>query len=415
MNPKAEIIAIGDELLIGHTLDSNSKWLAEMLAGIGVEVVRMSIIPDQIDAIIRALRESSKRASLITVTGGLGPTLDDLTKQAFKDYFKVELKTDETVLNDIKGFFTKRDLEMISSNERQADVPANCRVIRNSQGTAPGMWFDEDDIVYISMPGVPFEMKPMFEESVLQKIIERFDTRKIHHRKVQTAGIAESFLAESLSEFEDKLPDTIRLAYLPRLGQVTIRLTATENDGTDVISLLETQVEKLRNIIPEHIFGFGDDSLEKVIGDMLREKNLTLSTAESCTGGFISHLITSIPGSSDYYSGSIISYKDTVKINQLGVKSETLNAHGEVSEETVVEMAQGAMSSLHSDFSIAVSGIAGPGGEQPGKPVGTVWIAIGAKNKIHAELHHFNLNRTQNIELTAVTALNMLRAVLLHL
>ena len=413
----ASIITIGDELLIGQVIDTNSAWMAQELNKYGIWVARRVAVGDVWDDIWQALDEESRRSSIILITGGLGPTADDITKPLLNEYFGGKMIVDEKALENVKWIF-ERVLKrpMIDRNLRQAEVPDACTVIPNRRGTAPGMWFEKDGRIYVSMPGVPHEMKGMMSDDVLPSLRERFQLPYIAHRTLLTAGIGESFLAEHIKTFEESLPASIKLAYLPNYGMVRLRLTIRGEDKTDTAAaetLLQHQFDTLRALVTEWMVTDEDISMQEAIGRLLKARGKTLATAESCTGGYIAHLITSIPGSSHYYKGSVVSYANEVKMHSLGVSSNTLAAHGAVSEETVREMVRGALSGLDTDYAIATSGIMGPDGGTPDKPVGTVWIAVGNRQNILSQKFSFRFDRLRNIELTATNALNQLRKFML--
>ncbi len=405
----ASIITIGDELLIGQTIDTNSAWMAQELNKIGIWVHRRIAIGDVWKDIWQTLDEESKLSEILLITGGLGPTADDITKPLLCQYFGGKLVVDPGALANVKNIFEnilKRPL--IERNLKQAEVPDVCTVIQNKRGTAPGMWFEKEGRIYISMPGVPHEMKGMMRQYVLPAFQEKFQLMPIVHRTLLTAGIGESFLADRIQEFEKSLPSNIKLAYLPNYGMVKLRLTAAGNDAR-TIAELEALFDMLKQQLQDVLVIDEDIPLQEVIGRLLRERGKTMGTAESCTGGYIAHLITSIPGSSDYFKGAVISYSNDIKESMLQVPEKVLKDHGAVSEQTVIEMVKGALHSLKTDFALACSGIMGPGGGSPEKPVGTVWIAVGNKEKVRTHHFHFRFDRQRNIELTANNGLNLLR------
>src|SRR5574343_959841 len=405
----ASIITIGDELLIGQTIDTNSAWTAQELNKISVWMQRRISVGDVWKDIWQTLDEESKLSEILLITGGLGPTADDITKPLLCQYFGGKLVVDPDALANVKNIFEnilKRPL--IERNLKQAEVPDVCTVIQNKRGTAPGMWFDKEGRIFISMPGVPHEMKGMMRHYVLPAFQEKLQLTPIVHRTLLTAGIGESFLAERIQEFEKSLPSNIKLAYLPNYGMVKLRLTATGNDAR-TIAELEALFDMLKQQLQDVLVIDEDIPLQEAVGRLLRERGKTLGTAESCTGGYIAHLITAIPGSSDYFKGSVVSYANEIKEQVLQVPSRILKEHGAVSEQTVIEMVKGALHGLKTDFALATSGIMGPGGGSPEKPVGTVWIAIGNKDKVRTQHFHFRFDRQRNIELTANNALNLLR------
>lgn len=411
---KSEIITIGDELLIGQVVDTNSAWMAQELNKIGITVNRINSIADDHDQIIQTLHEVSERADVIFITGGLGPTKDDITKKALCDYFDSPLVFDEPSFDNIQRIFNLRGYIMNEINRKQAEIPACAEALQNIHGTAPGMLFRQNGKLYFSMPGVPFEMKALMTDHVLP-MIKSLSNRVILHKTILTQGVGESFLADKIEDWESALPPQFKLAYLPQPGLVRLRLSATGPSKEILQKELDAQVSQLYTLIPEYIFGEDDENLESVIGKLLKLNNLTLSTAESCTGGYIAHLITSIPGSSSYFNGSVVSYSNQVKMNTLHVRPETLELYGAVSRETVIEMAEGVKKALSTDCSIAVSGIAGPDGGTPDKPVGTVWIAVSMPNKeTIARKFLFGEHRERNIRRSALAALDMLRRQLVN-
>lgn len=411
---KAEIITIGDEILIGQIIDTNSSWLGQELSKMGISVVHRTSVGDTRMAIIDALTAAKSRADIIIMTGGLGPTKDDITKHTLAEYFGSELILNQEVLDWVTKIFRMRKLPMIDTNRNQAMVPANCEVLFNKTGTAPGMWFDVDGKIFISMPGVPFEMKSIFEEHCIPKLQKRFELPVIIHRTILTCNIGESFLAKKIEQLENDLPPHIKLAYLPNVGMVRLRFSGRHTHYATLKNEIDTIIAELYNIVGEHIYGEENDTLEKNVGLLLKGKNKKLATAESCTGGYIAHLITSVSGSSAYYNGSIISYANDIKINELGVTPEILNTVGAVSEACVTQMAQGVRTKLKSDYAIATSGIAGPDGGTAEKPVGTVWIAISGPHNTIAQQFNMGDNRERTIQRTAIQGLDMLRKMLLE-
>jgi nicotinamide-nucleotide amidase len=411
----AAIITIGDELLIGQTVDTNSAWMAQELNKVGIWVKHRVAVGDVWDDIWKALDEESQLADIVLITGGLGPTADDITKPLLCNYFGGTLIVDEGALQNVKIIFErflKRPL--IDRNLKQAEVPDVCTVIPNKRGTAPGMWFDKNGKVFVSMPGVPHEMKGMMTDDVIPALVKQFNPPHIVHRTLLTAGIGESFLAELIQDFEQALPKGIKLAYLPNYGMVRLRLTATGEDRESIEQSVDEQFQTLKKLVTDYLVIDEDLPLEAVIGKLLLQKGKTLATAESCTGGYISHLITSVSGSSAYFIGSVVSYDNSIKETVLGVNADTLDNNGAVSEETVFQMANGILKVMQTDYGIAVSGIMGPDGGTETKPVGTVWIAVASKHKTVTQKFHFRFDRKRNIDLTAVNALNMLRKLLLE-
>lgn len=406
---RAEIITIGDELLIGQVVDTNSAWMARELNMIGIKVEQITSIGDDHEQIIKTLTEASERADVIIMTGGLGPTRDDITKIALCDFFKTHLIFDQRSFENIERIFNLRGYPMSELNRRQAEVPAACDALLNENGTAPGMWFRHNGRIYVSLPGVPFEMKALMTGHVLP-LLKPLSNKVILHKTILTQGVGESFLADKIKDWESALPSYIKLAYLPQPGMVRLRLSATGISEDNLQEEINRHVMQLYSQIPEYIFGEDDDSLEEIIGKFLKNLNLTVATAESCTGGYIAHLITSIPGSSAYFKGSVVSYSNEIKISILGVNPGTLEEYGAVSRETVTEMAQGVLKKLNSDCAVAVSGIAGPDGGSEDKPVGTVWIAVITPfHGLVTKKFLFGEHRERNIRRSGLAALDMLR------
>ncbi len=409
-----EIITIGDELLIGQVVDTNSAWMAQRLNEIGIKVKQISSVSDDESHILKALYEASLRADIILITGGLGPTKDDITKKTLCKYFKTGLKFDEESFKIIESIFISRGRQVTPINRLQAEVPENCIVLHNYQGTAPGMWFEQNEKIYVSMPGVPSEMKGLMEKIVIPKIKERFPLVPIIHKTILTQGIGESYLSDLISSWEDNLPSHIKLAYLPAAGMVRLRITAKGVDEEALLKEVNAEALKLKALIGEYIYGYENDRLEGLIGRLLRDQKKTISTAESCTGGFIAHKITSIPGSSEYYIGSIVAYANEIKVNELDVDFHIFEKYGAVSEEVVKSMASNVRKKFKTDYSIACSGIAGPDGGTIDKPVGTVWIAVSNAEKTITRKLQLGTNRERVILETAQHALNVLRKMLIH-
>jgi nicotinamide-nucleotide amidase len=412
---QAIIITIGDELLIGQTIDTNSAWMGQELNKLGIWVIERIAISDDKQHIIDTLNKNISRADIILFTGGLGPTKDDLTKHVLTEYFNGKLILNDEVLQHVTEIFSRRNLPMLEVNTLQAMVPDNCKVLFNQLGTAPGMmWqvpFSNGEGLgmrcIIAMPGVPFEMKHLMQTHVLP-MVATISNSQVHHRTLITAGIGESFLAKKIEHFENNLPTNIKLAYLPAIGMVKLRLTTRGFKDEDLETALNKHFEALKTAVKEYLFADNDELLEVTIGNLLLQHKATLSVAESCTGGFIASKLVSIAGSSQYFEGGVVSYSYQAKQNLLNVKKETLDKHGAVSEECVKEMVEGTLAKFNTTYSIAVSGIAGPDGGTEDKPVGTVWIAVGTKNKMVAKKFNFSKDRFRNIELTYVFALKML-------
>jgi nicotinamide-nucleotide amidase len=411
---KAAIITIGDELLIGQTVDTNSAWMGAELSKSGFDVCRITSIHDKREDILYTLNESLGKYDVVLITGGLGPTSDDITKQTLCEFFNTELVINAEVFSMIEGMMNRRNFKMNENNRLQAMVPQSCRVLKNATGTAPGMWFEKDQTIFVSMPGVPHEMKHIMNEHVLPELNKRFISQIIIHTNIMTYGTFEAKLAEMLTGFEAGLPENIKLAYLPSDGVIKLRLTGNGPVRKSLEIQIKDQVDKLYTIIPELIYGEDEELLESAIGRLLKLKKKTVSTAESCTGGNIAHLITSIPGSSVYFRGSVIAYSNLVKTKVLGISEDVINENGAVSQDVVREMAISARRILESDYAVATSGIAGPDGGTEKKPVGTVWIAVASESGTITEHRVFGNDRTTNIKRFSLAALNLLRKQIIN-
>ncbi len=411
----ASIITIGDELLIGQVVDTNSSWIAQELNKIGILVKHRVAVGDVWEDIWAALDEESKKADIILITGGLGPTADDITKPLLCKYFNGTMVIDQPTLDHITHIFEEvLKRPMIERNAKQAEVPDTCTVLKNDRGTAPGMLFKKEHKVFISMPGVPHEMKFIMTNHVLPMLPELYNTGVILHRTLLTAGIGESFLAELIKDFEESLPNHVKLAYLPNYGMVRLRLTTWGTDSTSLTKELDDLFNTLKINVKEYLVVDKDHPMEMVVGQLLNERKQTVATAESCTGGYIAHLLSIHPGSSTFFTGTVVSYANIIKERMLDVSHEILTTVGAVSEETVIQMAKSVRELMHTDYAISVSGIMGPGGATDEKPVGLVWVAIADKDKCIAKAFHFRFDRRRNIELTATNALNMLRKFILE-
>ncbi|NPA44259.1 MAG: competence/damage-inducible protein A [Chlorobi bacterium] len=410
---KADIITIGDELLIGQITDTNSQWIAEQLNLIGFEIRQITSVSDDKKHIKKTLDDVLDYANLVVITGGLGPTEDDLTKETLAEYFNSELKLNEDVLQDVKDFVQAKGFDLNERNIKQAEVPTNCKVLRNKNGTAPGMWFEKNEKVIISLPAVPFEMKELVERQVIPKLKDRFKLSNVIHKTILTYGIPESSLAEILSDWEQKLHKKIKLAYLPSPERIRLRFSMVCDDKEKANSIINKEIEKLKGIIGKAIFGEGDMYLEEAVGKLLKEKGATLSVAESCTAGNVSRLIASIPGSSEYFKGGVVSYSNEIKNKQLGVAQNLLDDFGAVSKQVVEAMVTGQRELFDTDFSIAISGIAGPGGGTAEKPVGTTWIAVASKDGVISKKYTFGKRRLLNVRFASSKALDMLRKYIL--
>jgi nicotinamide-nucleotide amidase len=410
---QAEIITIGDEILIGQTVDTNSAWMGQNLNEVGVDVHRILTVRDTREEILYALNSMDAQTRLVLITGGLGPTRDDVTKQTLCEFFDTEMEFRDDIFDHIHQLFTQMGRDISQLNKEQAWFPQSAEGLQNGVGTAWGMKFQKEGRFYISMPGVPYEMKYLMREHVLPWINQDLMDQDILHRTLLTQGIPESVLAHRLTEWEDALPPEVKLAYLPSPGIVKLRLTA-KGDGKILRPLIDGEAHKLRELLGADIYGEGKDTLQELIGSLLVERNLTLGTAESCTGGYIAHLLTSVAGSSRYFQGSIVSYSNEIKERELGVQHQTLVDNGAVSEAVVREMAEGGKAKLGVDVCVAVSGIAGPDGGTEEKPVGTVWIAVSSPAGTHARKFQFSKDRQRNIRRSALMAMDMLRRQLLR-
>jgi nicotinamide-nucleotide amidase len=408
----AEIITIGDEILIGQIVDTNSAWMAQQLNNAGIRIKQISSVSDDRQHILNALAEARGRADIILITGGLGPTKDDITKKTLAEYFGVGMVESKAALENVNRIFAKYNRPLLEVNRLQAEVPENCEVILNHNGTAPGMWFNDEGKIYVSMPGVPFEMMYMIEEEVIPKLKSIFKLPVIIHKTILTAGEGESFLAERIADIENDLPPYIKLAYLPKLGQVRLRLSGYCEDTAILQQKIDEFAGRIVERVGNNVVALEDIPLEKALLNVMAEKGLKLSVAESCTGGYISHLFTQHAGSSKVFLGGAVTYANELKESLLGVKDETILKYGAVSEETVTEMVLGALHNFKSDYAIAVTGIAGPDGGTPDKPVGTVWIGVASAGKTFVKKFTFSSKRAQNIERSAISALSMLNTLL---
>ncbi len=407
-----DIITIGDEILIGQIVDTNSAWMAQKLNAEGVNVRQIISISDDPVHIAETFAECSKSVKLVLVTGGLGPTKDDKTKDTICQFFNTRLVRNPAVLENIEELLNKRGISLNRLNQDQALVPENSLVFQNKLGTAPGLLLEKEGCSFIFMPGVPFEMKYLMEFEILPYLRKNFQTSTIFHRTVLTQGLPESMLAEKISDWEDALPGYIKLAYLPSPQGVRLRLSGRGKELKAMDEEIEAQILGLRELIQANIYGYDDDSPAGSIGTTLIENGWTVSTAESCTGGAIAKLFTENPGSSAYFKGSVVAYSNEVKTNILGIGEDLLEQHGAVSREVAEQMALRACQLLHTDFAVATSGIAGPGGGTIEKPVGTVWIAVANSNKVVSQLYNFGNDRERNIIRTGQTALFMLRKMI---
>lgn len=411
------IITIGDELLIGQVIDTNSAWIAQQLNAVGMHVSHRIAVGDVWDDIWEALDIESKRSQIILITGGLGPTADDITKPLLCKYFGGKMVMDGPTLEHVTYLFEKvfnRPMPLLERNRKQAEVPDVATILKNERGTAPGMLFEKDGKVFISMPGVPHEMKGIMTDHVIPLLLNRFDPGDIEHRTLMTFGIGESFLAERIKDWEEALPAHVKLAYLPNNSMLRLRLTGRGPDAVILKKEVDDLFASLQALIPDVMIANEDITLVELVGKLLRERKQMVATAESCTGGYVAHLLTTMPGSSAFYTGSVVSYTNGVKHDVLHVAEETLKTVGAVSEATVIQMAENARKLMKTDYAVSISGIMGPDGGTPDKPVGTVWIAVAGEKRTETKQFQFRYDRRRNIEMTAINALNLLRLFILQ-
>ena len=412
---KCEVISIGDELLIGQTINTNASWIGEQLNNFGFTISHGAIISDNKNDIILALNNAANRSDIIIITGGLGPTNDDITKHTLTEYFNTSLERNKDIEKNIVAYFKSVNRPILKSNLDQALLPLSCEVLSNSRGTASGMWFEKDNIIYISLPGVPYEMKGIMQEHVFPKLLTKMGGETVVVNKtIRTHGMGESFLAEIIKSWEDKLEiNNIKLAYLPSPGIVKLRLSVIGLDKLILERKLKETIDELKALIPDQIYGYGNATMEGVVGKLLKERNLTIATAESCTGGSVAKMLTSISGSSSYFNGAIVSYNNQSKVDLLNVDFKDIDDYGAVSQQVVEQMAEGVRNKLHTDYGISTSGIAGPSGGTKEKPVGTVWIAVASKNRIVSKKIKLGYNRERNMHVSSISVLNLLRLELL--
>ncbi|PDH49214.1 MAG: competence/damage-inducible protein A [Bacteroidetes bacterium MED-G20] len=412
---KCEVISIGDELLIGQTINTNASWIGEQLNNFGFTIAHGAIISDNKNDIILALNNASNRSDIIIITGGLGPTNDDITKHTLTEYFNTSLERNKDIEKNIVAYFKSVNRPILKSNLDQALLPLSCEVLSNSRGTASGMWFEKDNIIYISLPGVPYEMKGIMQEHVFPKLLTKMGGETVVVNKtIRTHGMGESFLAEIIKSWEDKLEiNNIKLAYLPSPGIVKLRLSVIGLDKLILERKLKETIDELKALIPDQIYGYGNATMEGVVGKLLKERNLTIATAESCTGGSVAKMLTSISGSSSYFNGAIVSYNNQSKVDLLNVDFKDIDDYGAVSQQVVEQMAEGVRNKFHTDYGISTSGIAGPSGGTKEKPVGTVWIAVASKNRIVSKKIKLGYNRERNMHVSSISVLNLLRLELL--
>lgn len=411
---QAEIISIGDELLIGQTVNTNASWMGKELSQLGISVKRCTTISDNKSEILETIDKAIKRSKIVFVTGGLGPTKDDITKHTLCEYFDTELEMNQEVLARVTKFFTDRGREMLDVNIQQAALPKSCIVLDNLQGTASGMWFERNNSILISLPGVPYEMKSIMEDQVFPKLKDQFKVSSIFHKTVLLQGIGESFLAEKMKDWEERIHSNgLGLAYLPSVGALKLRITSP--NGEQDAEKIDSFFNEIETSLPINVFGRGDDSLSEVVGDLLRKSNSTVGTVESCTGGALAASFVSIAGSSDYFKGGFLTYSNSLKTKLVDVEESVLNKFGAVSEEVVIQMAERGRVKLEVDYCISISGVAGPEGGTVDKPVGTVWIAVATAKTSFAVKYQFGNNRERNIQMTVLSALNLLRCAILEI
>lgn len=411
---RAEIITIGDEILYGQILDTNTQWISLELDKLGIKTIRKSSVGDQKDEIVHILIEAQQRADVVFITGGLGPTKDDLTKKILADFFSCSLEYHPEALQDVTDFFAKRGRELSDLNRDQALLPTKCTFIPNKQGTAPAMWFNENDTIWVSMPGVPFEMKAIMEAEVLPRLVKHFKLPVIVHQVVKTVGIGESYLSDLIQDWELQLPEHIKLAYLPSLGIVKLRLTGFGDSAERLHAQISSEYEKVMPLIKSYVFGYEKDELADIVGKLLMSQKATLALAESCTGGYLAHQFTQHAGSSAYFLGGVLAYANDIKMNQLGVSADILLQDGAVSDTCAIAMAAGVRQLAGSTFALATTGISGPDGGTEVKPVGTIWIALAHQTGVIARKLTMGGTRIQNIHLTSLSAINLLRRFLLN-
>lgn len=411
---KVEIISIGDELLIGQTINTNASWIGKELSNRGFDIMYGSVVKDKEQLITEALDLALKRVDLVIITGGLGPTKDDITKHTLCKYFDTELEINEEVLLHVKSFFKHRKLEMLDVNIQQAFMPKSAKILKNKLGTASGMWFDKGEKVVISLPGVPYEMKNILEENTFDLLIEKFDTHAFYSRTLLLQGIGESYLAERIEAIENRIHEIgLGLAYLPSPGTVRLRIYGESNK--EVKSKINSFAKEIWNLLPQYVFGEGEETLSEVVGRILKERNAIVGTVESFTSGGLASEIVKSPGSSSYFRGSIVSYTNEMKSDFVGVDEKSIKEFGVVSEEVVCQMAKKGRKKLNVDYCLSTSGVAGPDGGSSEAPVGTVWIGLSCETGTWGKRFQFGNDRDRNTKISILTALNLLRCELLKI
>jgi len=411
---KASILTIGTELLIGQVIDTNSAWLGEQLNALGIEIIEKRSVADKREMIVDTLDQLFKKSNIILITGGLGPTNDDITKKTLASYLDRKMYFDEKTYLKISAYFNERNIPLQPAHKEQCNMPDGVTLLENNMGTAPGMWFENDGNIIVSMPGVPSEMKYIFRNDLRRKLEDSKIAAQIFHRTIHTAGTGETVLAGLIKDIEENLPKGISIAYLPSVAQVRVRISGIAKEGTSLKKEILEISEQIESRIKKYIYGYDGATLASSIRDILKERNEKLTVAESCTGGYLSHLLVQTPGISEVYDGSITAYSYGLKESLLGVESETLIQNGAVSEEVVIQMVQGCIKATKSNYAISISGIAGPGGGTPDKPVGTVWVACGSKDKIQTKKLKLTKNRDMNIKYSAILALILFRRLLVE-
>jgi len=408
------VISIGDELLIGQTVNTNASWIGQEISKIGGNVIEGLTISDKVNDILSSVEYSINKADVVIITGGLGPTKDDITKHTLTEYFETELEIHQPTLEKITAYFSMRKRPMLESNIQQAALPKDCTILTNNYGTASGMWFEKKGKVVISLPGVPYEMKGIMTEEVFPRMKERFQLNSMYHKTILTQGIGESFLAEKLTDWENRVRNEgFGLAYLPSPGIVKLRISSPY--GEQDKDKIDSYLSEVKNSLPEAVFGYENETLPEIIGNLLREKKLKIGTVESCTSGLLANNLVSVSGASDYYEGSLLTYSYKLKEEILGISNATLIENGAVSEHVASEMAQNGLRKLDVDICISTTGIAGPLGGTEDKPVGLVWIGLATKKGVKARKFQFGDNRERNLQMTVLSALNWLRYELLTL
>ena len=408
----AEIVSIGDELLIGQTINTNASWLGQECSRLGIRIVQVTSIQDDKSVILKTVDQAFERADLVLVTGGLGPTKDDITKYTLCEYFETELELHIPTLRRIEDFFTRRNRPMLEVNIRQAELPKSCEILENTNGTAAGMWFNHNGKILVSMPGVPYEMKGIMNDHVFPRLKDRFQLKTLYHETLLTQGIGESFLADQIQEWENEVRSKgLSLAYLPSPGMVKLRLTSFE--GAQRKEEIASYFNVLEQRFPQYVIGKENDTLQLVVGNLLRARSMTIGTVESFTGGAVAQSIVSVPGASDYFKGSFVTYSNELKMKVADVSAENLEKYGAVSQQVVEQMAVNGKHNLGVDICIATTGIAGPDGGTTEKPVGTVWLAVAFKNTVVSNYFQFGDNRERNIQMGVLSALNLVRCSML--